>query len=156
MSRVGREPIPVPDGVKIKLDGRLVRITGRLGELRHELPDGIDAVVDDGKLQFTRRDDSSGQRSLHGLTRALVANMVKGVTEGFSKELKIVGVGYRCDMLDRALQLIVGFSHKLVFIPPEGIEIKVIEPTRFSVNGINKEIVGDVAAKIRSLKPPEP
>ena len=156
MSRVGRDPIPVPDGVKIKINKELVKINGKLGELQHELPSGIKVVLEDGKLQLSRKNDSSDQKSLHGLSRALVANMVKGVSEGFTKQMEIVGVGYRCDMLGKALQLTVGFSHKVVFIPPESIEIKVAEPTKFSVSGINKEVVGDIAAKIRSIKPPEP
>jgi len=156
MSRVGREPIPVPDGVKINIDKELVKVNGKLGELQHELPSGINAVLEDGKLQLSRKDDSSNQKSLHGLSRALVANMVKGVNEGFTREMEIVGVGYRCDMIGKALQLTVGFSHKVVFIPPESIEIKVAAPTKFSVSGINKELVGDIAAKIRAIKPPEP
>ncbi len=156
MSRVGRDPISVPEGVKIKIDKELVKVNGKLGELQHELPSGIKVVLEDGKLQLSRKNDSSDQKSLHGLSRALVANMVKGVSEGFTKQMEIVGVGYRCDMLGKALQLTVGFSHKVVFIPPESIEIKVAEPTKFSVSGINKEVVGDIAAKIRAIKPPEP
>jgi len=156
MSRVGREPIPIPNGVKVTIDSKLVKINGKLGELQRELPTGITAAMEDKLLRVSRKDNSRNQRALHGLSRSLLANMVTGVASGFRKELEIVGVGYRCEQRGRALQLSVGFSHKVVFIPPEGIEIKVADATKFSVNGINKEIVGDIAAKIRAVRPPEP
>lgn len=156
MSRIGQEPIIVPDDVRIKIDDGLIEVEGKLGNLGYKLPEGISVEFIDGRIKLSRKDNNRRHRALHGLARTLVANMVYGVINGFTKELEIVGVGYRCDMLGKAIQLSVGYSHKVVFIPPEGIEIKVTEPTRFAVNGINKEIVGDVAAKIRSIRPPEP
>ena len=140
MSRVGREPIPIPDGVKISIDGSLLKVNGKLGKLEHSLPSGITAVLEDNILQLNRRNDSREQKELHGLSRALLANMVHGVSQGFRKNLEIVGVGYRCDQKGKAIQLAVGFSHRVVFIPPEGIEVKVTEPTKFNVSGIDKQI----------------
>lgn len=156
MSRVGREPILIPDGVKVQLDDRVVKVRGKLGELQRELPEGISAVIEDGLLRLTRRSDERRQRAFHGLARALLANMVHGVSVGFEKEMAIVGVGYRCDKKGSALQIAVGYSHKVIFIPPEDISINVISPIKFSVNGIDKELVGDIAAKIRAIRPPEP
>ncbi len=156
MSRVGREPIPIPDGVKVTINKENISVSGKLGEMVRDLPEGITAKLDDNILQLNRRDDSRDQKALHGLSRALVANMVQGVSKGFTRELEIVGVGYRCEQRGRAIQFAVGFSHRVIFIPPEGVEIKVTDATRFSVLGIDKQMVGDVAAKIRAIKPPEP
>jgi len=156
MSRIGREPIVVPSGVKIKIDGQVIQVDGKLGKLEYHLPGGIEASLTDSLVLLKRRDDSRQQKALHGLARSLVANLVKGVTEGYSKGLEIVGVGYRCEMIGKALQLSLGFSHKVILIPPDSIEIKVAEPTKFSVHGIDKGLVGDIAAKIRLLRPPEP
>ncbi|NQU04636.1 MAG: 50S ribosomal protein L6 [Calditrichaeota bacterium] len=156
MSRVGREPIPIPDGVKLDIKNNLVEASGKLGEMQHELPHGISAVVNDGKVEVSRSDESRQQRSLHGLSRTLVANMLTGVSQGFKRELEIVGVGYRCELKGKALQLTVGFSHKVIFVPPDGITFKVTSPTRFNVNGIDKQVVGDIAAKVRAVRPPEP
>lgn len=156
MSRVGREPIPIPDGVKISIDGSLLKVNGKLGELAHTLPGGITIALEDNILQLNRKNDSRDQKALHGLSRALVFNMLYGVSRGYKKDLEIVGVGYRCEQKGKALQLTVGFSHRVVFIPPEGIQIKVTEPTKFNVNGIDKQLVGDVSAKIRAIRPPEP
>lgn len=156
MSRVGREPIPVPEGVKISIDSSLLKVNGKLGEIEHSLPNGITAVLEDNILQLNRRNDSRDQKALHGLSRALLANMVHGVSQGYKKDLEIVGVGYRCDQKGKAIQLTVGFSHRVMFIPPEGIEIKVTDSTKFNVSGIDKQMVGDVSAKIRAIRPPEP
>ena len=156
MSRVGREPIPIPDGVKVTINKENISVNGKLGEMVRDLPEGITAKLDDNILQLNRSDDSRRQKALHGLSRALVANMVQGVSKGFTRELEIVGVGYRCEQRDRAIQFAVGFSHRVIFIPPEGVEIKVTNPTKFSILGIDKQMVGDVAAKIRAIKPPEP
>ncbi len=156
MSRVGREPIPVPEGVKISIDSDLLKVSGKLGNLEHSLPSGITTVLEDNVLQLNRRNDSRDQKALHGLSRALLANMVHGVSQGYKKDLEIVGVGYRCDQKGKAIQLSVGFSHRVVFIPPEGIEIKVTDTTKFNVSGIDKQLVGDVSAKIRAIRPPEP
>jgi large subunit ribosomal protein L6 len=156
MSRVGRKPIVLPQGVDVSLDGRAIRVKGKLGELRRELPEGIQISIDSSQLVLIRSDDSNRQKALHGLSRALTANMVKGVNEGYSKNMEIVGVGYRCDLKGRGLILAVGFSHRVVFIPPEGINLKITTPTAFTVSGIDNQVVGDVAAKIRSIRPPEP
>lgn len=156
MSRVGRAPIDVPTGVTVSLDGSLVVAKGKLGQLQHSLPEGITAELDGAKLVVSRRDESRSQRSLHGLTRTLIANMVKGVSEGYKKEMEIVGVGYRCEQRGRAIQLQVGFSHRVIFIPPEGIKVTVGAVNAFSVTGIDKQLVGEVAAKIRAVRPPEP
>ena len=156
MSRVGREPIPIPDGVKVTINKEIISVNGKLGEMVRDLPEGITAKLNDNILQLNRRDDSRNQKALHGLSRALVANMVQGVSRGFTRGLEIVGVGYRCEQRGRAIQFAVGFSHRVIFIPPEGVEIKVTNPTKFSVLGIDKQMVGDVAAKIRAIRPPEP
>ena len=156
MSRIGREPVAVPSGVKVNIDDRAIQVDGKLGKLEYRLPGGIDASVTDSSILLKRQDDSRQQKALHGLARTLVANMIKGVTEGYAKNLEIVGVGYRCELIGKALQLSVGYSHKVVFIPPDNIQFKVAEPTKFSVSGINKELVGDVAAKVRAIRPPEP
>jgi large subunit ribosomal protein L6 len=156
MSRVGREPIPVPDGVNVDIKKGVVHVKGVRGELEYRLPGGIKAGVEDGEIRLTRRDDGRQQRSLHGLARSLCANMVRGVSEGFSRELEIVGVGYRCDQKERAIMLSVGYSHRVVFIPPDGIELKVTSPTTFTVSGCDRQLVGDIAARLRAIKPPEP
>ena len=156
MSRVGREPIALPAGVSVTIKGSLVKVKGKLGELERKLPEGITAALEDGRLHVRRSGDSRRQRSLHGLSRSLVANMVQGVAQGFSRELEIVGVGYRCEQRDRAIQFSVGFSHRVLFIPPEGILIKVTPPNKFTVSGIDRQLVGEVAAKLRSVRPPEP
>jgi len=156
MSRVGRNPIPVPSGVTVTIDKNNVKVKGKLGELNQILPVGINAVQQGELIKVQRSDDSKQQHAFHGLSRALLANMIHGVEKGFSKNLEIVGIGYRCEKKGGALQLAVGFSHRVIFIPPEGIEIKVTSPTTFSVNGFDKQLVGEVAAKIRAVKPPEP
>ncbi|MBC8465996.1 50S ribosomal protein L6 [bacterium] len=156
MSRIGKNPIAVPDSVNVAISSSEVKVNGRKGELSIELHDGITVVNDEKQLRVTRRDDSKPQRSLHGLTRALIANMVHGVEKGFSKELEIVGVGYRCEPKGKATQFSIGFSHKVIFIPPEGITINVKSNTSLNVEGIDKQLVGEVAAKIRKIRPPEP
>ena len=156
MSRVGREPVPIPDGIKLDIKDSLIKASGKLGEMQHELPHGISAAVNDGKINVSRSDESRQQRALHGLSRTLVANMLTGISQGFKRELEIVGVGYRCELKGRALQLAVGFSHKVIFVPPDGITFSVTSPTIFNFNGIDKQVVGDIAAKIRAVRPPEP
>lgn len=156
MSRVGKEPVPVPSGVTVTIDGRLVKARGSLGELEFGLPEGISFSMEDNLVKVMRSGDSGPQRALHGLSRALIANMIKGVSQGFSKDFEIIGVGYRCEQREKAIQLAVGYSHRVIFVPPEGIEIKVNSPTTFTVKGIDKELVGEVSAKIRAIKPPEP
>jgi len=157
MSRIGRVPIPVPSGVTVALAGDSVSITGPQGSLARQLPTGISIIQDGDVLVVERPDDERRHRALHGLTRSLVANMVTGVTQGFTKELEIVGVGYRASAQGpSALELALGFSHPVRVAAPEGITFDVPTPTRIVVKGIDKEKVGQVAADIRKLRKPEP
>jgi large subunit ribosomal protein L6 len=156
MSRIGRAPIPVPDGVTVALDGRRVTVSGPKGELEHRVADPIEVAQEDGALVVRRPTDRGPHRSLHGLTRSLVANMVEGVTDGFSRSLEIVGVGYRAQLKGKDIELAVGFSHPVTVRPPEGITFEVPSPTEITVTGIDKQSVGQVAAEIRSIRPPEP
>ena len=156
MSRVGRLPIAIPSGVNVKVDGpRVVVEKGKLS-LTNPLPTGISCKLESSTLTFTRENDSRRLRSLHGLTRALVANAVKGVSEGFRRDLEIIGIGYRAQMQGRTLQLALGFSHPVEFPIPDGVEIQVEKQTRLAVIGADRQQVGQVSAMIRALRPPEP
>jgi large subunit ribosomal protein L6 len=158
MSRIGKRRIPVPSGVDVTIDDALVTVKGPKGALEHRVTDPIRvARDDDGQIVVTRPDDERESRSLHGLSRTLVANMVAGVSEGFSKRLEIVGVGYR--VIARSpteLQMSLGYSHPITVTAPEGITFSVESPTRFTVSGIDKRQVGETAAEIRKLRLPEP
>jgi large subunit ribosomal protein L6 len=158
MSRIGKLPIPVPSGVEVNLDERVVTVKGPKGTLTHTVAAPITVARDeDGAVTVTRPDDERESRSLHGLTRTLIANMVTGVTQGYEKKLEIVGVGYR--VLSKGptqLEFQLGYSHPIVFDAPEGITFTVEGPTRFGVAGIDKQLVGEVAANIRKLRKPEP
>jgi large subunit ribosomal protein L6 len=156
MSRIGRAPIPVPDGVTVALEGRRVTVSGPKGELEHQVADPIEVAQEDGALVVRRPTDRGPHRALHGLTRSLVANMVEGVTAGFSKSLEIIGVGYRAQLKGKDIELAVGYSHPVTVTPPEGISFEVPSPTEITVRGIDKQSVGQVAAEIRSIRPPEP
>src|SRR5215203_5533495 len=157
MSRIGKLAIPVPSGVDVAVEGREVTVQGPKGTLTHTLPLTIDVDRnDDGTLAVRRPDDERDNRALHGLTRTLVANMVTGVTEGYQKNLEIVGVGYRVTAKGKDLEFAVGYSHPVVVTPPEGISFAVESPTKFSVAGIDKQQVGQVAANIRKIRKPEP
>ncbi len=157
MSRIGRLPIPVPSGVEVTLDGPAVTVKGPKGTLTHELPEPITiARADDGTLVVTRPDDGRESRSLHGLTRSLVANMVTGVTDGYAKTMEIRGVGYRVAARGADLEFALGYSHPVPVSAPEGITFEVQSPTRFVVRGIDKQKVGEVAANIRKLRKPDP
>ena len=157
MSRIGRLPISVPSGVEVTIEGQDVVVKGPKGTLSHTIADPIRIDRgDDGSLSVTRPDDERRSRSLHGLSRTLVANMVTGVTQGFTKELEIVGVGYRVQPKGAALEFALGFSHPVVVEPPEGIAFAVESPTKFSVSGIDKQQVGEVAANLRKLRKPDP
>ena len=157
MSRVGNSPITVPSGVEIDVDGRRVVVTGAKGSLSRDLPGEITLRADDGVLHVERPDDTAQSRSLHGLTRSLVQNMVTGVTEGFTKELRIQGVGYRvAESTPTSLELSLGFSHTVKIAAPEGVEFEVPQRTQILVKGIDKQLVGQVAADIRKWRPPEP
>ena len=156
MSRIGRKPISVPSGVKVTIEGRTVTVTGPKGTLSRDLPGEIAIVAEGDVLQLSRPSDSKTNRSLHGLCRTLVANMVEGVSAGYRKELEINGVGYRASLQGKNLQLALGFSHDVVYEPPVGISIAVPKPTEIIVSGINKQQVGQVAAEIRRWRKPEP
>ncbi len=157
MSRVGQAPIPIPSGVEVSIDGSRVRVKGPKGELEHEAPPTITVARDGDDLVVTRPDDERGNRALHGLTRSLVANMVTGVSEGYAKDLEIVGVGYRAIAQGPSrLELQLGFSHPVPFEAPEGVTFEVPQPTRITVRGFDKQLVGQVAANIRKIRKPEP
>ncbi len=157
MSRIGRLPITVPAGVDVTIDGADVTVKGPKGTLSHTVPAPITVEkAEDGSLTVTRPNDERMSRSLHGLTRTLVANMVAGVTEGYTKKLEIVGTGYRVIAKGSDLEFALGFSHPVIIPAPEGISFAVETPTRFSVSGIDKQQVGEVAAKLRKLRKPDP
>ena len=157
MSRVGKEPIAIPSGVDVTLEGRRVVVKGPNGTLAHQAPEAITVSRDGDTLVVTRPDDERENRALHGLTRSLVQNMVVGVSQGFSRELEIVGVGYRAQAQGPSkLELQVGFSHPVRFEAPEGVTFEVPQPTRIVVRGADKQLVGQVAADVRKSRPPEP
>jgi large subunit ribosomal protein L6 len=156
MSRVGQAPIPVPSGVDVTISGPVVRVKGPKGELEQRMPEGITIEQADSELRVARADDERETRALHGLVRSLVFNMVAGVTQGFEKSLEIQGVGYRAQKRGNDLELAVGFSHVVTKTAPKGIEFDVPQPTRIVVRGIDKELVGQVAAEVRAIRKPEP
>jgi large subunit ribosomal protein L6 len=156
MSRIGRLPITVPSGVTVTVDGQAVNVKGPKGELNLTVKAPIEVALEDGTLTVTRPDDERASRSLHGLTRTLLANLVTGVTDGYVKNLEIVGTGYRVTAKGSDLEFALGFSHPVTVNPPEGITFVVEAPTRFSVQGIDKQQVGEVAANIRKIRKPEP
>ncbi len=156
MSRIGKLPIPVPDGVEVAIDGQLVTVKGPKGSLSHVLSEPITIAQEDGTLNVVRPDDERESKSLHGLSRTLIANMVVGVTSGYIKNLEIVGTGYRVAAKGADLEFALGFSHPVVVAAPEGISFRVDSPTRFAVEGIDKQKVGEVAANIRKLRKPDP
>jgi large subunit ribosomal protein L6 len=156
MSRIGRLPVPIPTGVEVTLDGQLVTVKGPKGTLSHTVIDPIKVVQEDATLLVQRPNDERESRARHGLTRSLVANMVTGVTDGYSKTLEIVGVGYRVQARGSDLEFALGFSHPVPVKAPAGVSFQVQSPTRFVVSGIDKQQVGEVAATIRKLRKPDP
>ncbi|MBA0124734.1 50S ribosomal protein L6 [Haloechinothrix sp. YIM 98757] len=157
MSRIGKHPITVPSGVEVSIDGQHVTVEGPKGTLEHTVPEPIRVSrAEDGSIEVTRPDDERYSRSLHGLTRTLVNNLVVGVTEGFEKKLEIHGVGYRVQAKGSDLEFSLGFSHPVTVPAPEGITFSVENPTKFSVSGIDKQKVGQTAAVIRKLRRPDP
>ena len=156
MSRIGRLPIPVPAGVDVSFDGRVITVKGPKGSLTRELPPRMDVARDGDALVVTRPTENKLDKSLHGLTRTLVNNMVVGVTDGYRKGLEIVGVGYRAQKTGEKLVLALGYSHPVEIDPPAGISFEVENPTHLTVVGIDKELVGQIAAKVRATRKPEP
>ena len=156
MSRIGRLPVTVPGGVDVTIDGQTVTVKGPKGELSHTVAEPITVEQADGSLEVKRPDDERESRSLHGLTRSLINNMVLGVTEGYEKKLEIHGTGYRVQAKGSTLEFALGYSHSITVEPPAGITFTVENPTRFSVQGIDKQLVGEVAANIRKLRKPDP
>ena len=156
MSRIGKLPIPVPAGVEVKIDGQNIEVKGPKGSLTHVVPAPITIVLEDNTITVTRPDDERNSRSLHGLTRTLIANNIHGVTEGFSKGLEIVGTGYRVTAKGADLEFALGYSHSITVQPPVGITFVVEGNTKVTVQGIDKQAVGEVAANIRKLRKPEP
>lgn len=155
MSRVGRAPITLPKGVELKVSDSTVAVKGPKGNLSVEISPRIAVKVEDGVVTMERPTDHRNDRAQHGLARSLVANAVAGVSGGFQKHLEIQGVGFRCQMKGSALELTVGYSHPVVITPPEGVTIQAPEPTKISVSGIDKQLVGQVAANIRAVRPPD-
>ena len=156
MSRIGRKPVVIPKGVKVEVKNGAVKVTGAKGELSAAIHPDVTVEVKGEEVLVSRHADLKEQRALHGLFRALIANMVTGVTTGFSRKLELVGVGYRAELKGKVLQLALGYSHPIVFRAPDSIKIEAPTQTNITVSGIDKQFVGLVAAKIRSLRPPEP
>lgn len=157
MSRIGKSPVPVPSGVEVSLSGSEITVKGPKGSLTHTLPEAISVETEDGTLNVNRANDEREARALHGLTRSLINNMVIGVNEGFRKDLEIIGVGYRANAKGPGkLELALGFSHSVTVEAPDGITFDVPEPTKIGVVGIDKQVVGQVAAEIRAYRKPEP
>jgi large subunit ribosomal protein L6 len=157
MSRIGKAPIAVPNGVTVTLkEGNTITVKGPKGELTRTVPAAMTVAQENGQIVVTRPSDEDTHKALHGLTRTLIANMVEGVTKGFSKSLELVGVGYKAETRPYGLQLSLGYSHNIEYKAPKGITLSAPAPTQITVEGANKEVVGQVAAEIRSLRPPEP
>ena len=156
MSRVGNNPVEVPSGVELAVNGRLVTVKGKLGQLSYEMTDTVSAALEDGRVVVKPLDQSKAARSMWGTARARIQNMVSGVAEGFSKQLEIVGVGYRASVQGQTLHLQLGYSHDINFPIPDGISIKCEKPTSIAISGADKQRVGQVAAEIRGFRKPEP
>lgn len=156
MSRIGKMPVPVPEGVEVSIDGRDVSVKGAKGEVATTVPEGITVEQTDEQVVVHRSGDEARSRAMHGLARSLIWNAVVGVTEGFSKKLEIVGVGYRAEASGRTVRLTVGYSHPIVYEVPEGVEVVTPTPTAIEISGADKQMVGQVAAELRGFRPTEP
>jgi large subunit ribosomal protein L6 len=156
LSRIGKKPVEIPKGVNINLEGQVIKVKGPKGELHRTIHPAIKAEVVESEIKFSRPDDLKESRSLHGLTRALIQNMIIGVTDSYKKTLDIVGVGYKAELKGKNLLLNIGYSHPIYFVPPDDVKLEVPAPTQIIISGIDKELVGLVAAKIRSFRKPEP
>jgi large subunit ribosomal protein L6 len=156
VSRIGKKPLTIPKEAQVTITNGVAKVKGPKGELEFKLPEQISFELKDGELTFARPSDEKHVRALHGLSRAMVASMVEGVTKGFTKSMDIEGVGYKAELRGKNLYLLLGYSHPILFIPPAGITFAVSSPTAISVSGIDKQLVGEVAAKVREQRPPEP
>lgn len=156
MSRIGKKPVSLPSGVTVKRDGEFISVKGPKGELRQAVSDAINVAIEGNEVIVTRPNDQAEARSMHGLTRTLIDNMVQGVSAGYTRRLEIVGVGYRAEVRGKGIMLNLGFSHPIFFFPPSGITVETPTPTSIVLGGIDKQLIGQVAAKIRSFRPPEP
>ena len=156
MSRIGKLPVAIPNGVTVTVEGNTVKVKGPKGELARTFPDGISVAKEDSTLKVSRVSDEENYRALHGLSRSLLFNMVEGVTKGYQKQLEITGVGYKAEVRPYGLQLALGFSHAVQYKAPPGIKLTAPQPTQILVDGADKAVVGQVAAELRSLRPPEP
>ena len=156
MSRIGKKPVVLPKNVTATIEGQTIKVKGPRGELERRLHPALGIVLENGSVVVSRPDDESEHKALHGLTRTLVSNMVEGVTKGFQKQLEIVGVGYKAETRPYGLQLALGFSHPVEYRAPKGIKLSAPQPTQITIEGADKEMVGQVAAELRGLRPPEP
>jgi len=156
MSRIGKLPVSIPNGVTVAVDGNTVKVKGPRGELSHRLPAGISVDKTDAALNVKRASDETNHKALHGLTRSLINNMMDGVTKGYRKQLEITGVGYKAEQRPYGLQLALGFSHQIEYKAPAGIKLTAPQPTQIVIDGADKALVGQVAAELRGLRPPEP
>lgn len=156
MSRIGKKPVEIKKGVTVEVKDGIIKVKGPKGELTQSYDQRIKITIENNQVVLTRDSNEKEIRALHGLYRALIQNMITGVTEGYTKKLEIVGVGYRAEWKGRGLQLALGYSHPIFFIPPKDVKVEVPAPTNIVVSGINKQLVGQIAAKIRSFRPPEP
>ncbi len=156
MSRIGKKPVLVPKGVTVTLNGNSLKVKGPKGELENRFHNAMKIDVRDSEIYVSRPDDLKENKALHGLTRALIQNMINGVTKGYEKSLEIVGVGYKAEMKGKNLLLNIGFSHPIYFMPPDGIVLQTPAPTQITISGIDRQLVGMVASKIRSIRKPEP
>lgn len=156
MSRIGRKPIPVPQGVRVSVEGQRVKVEGAKGRLSREVPGALQVTLKDGQLHVSRTGEHRTVRALHGLTRSLLANMVRGVSEGFERKLEIVGIGYRAQLQGKNLQLALGYSHPVVFPLPDGIQAEVDRQVLITLRGADKALLGETAARLRSLRKPDP
>jgi large subunit ribosomal protein L6 len=156
MSRIGKKPIPVPQGVKVQVDGNTVRVEGPKGQLSQRVPESVSVKIESNVVTVDRSSDHRNVRALHGLTRSLVANMVHGVKDGFERKLEIVGIGYRCQLQGKTLQLALGYSHPVIFPLPEGIQAEVEKQVSITLRGADKALLGQTAALLRGLRKPDP
>jgi large subunit ribosomal protein L6 len=156
MSRIGKKPIPVPQGVKVLVDGNTVRVEGPKGQLSQRVPDSVSVKIESDVLTVDRSSDHRNVRALHGLTRSLLANMVHGVKDGFERKLEIVGIGYRAQLTGKNLQLALGYSHPVIFPLPDGVQAEIERQVSITLKGADKALLGQVAAKLRALRKPDP